>query len=82
MNSSSDNTGSYVFRTIKPTIYPGRAPHIHVKVYNGTRELLTTQFYIKDHADNGTDGLFRRMSDEEADAVSMVFVESGSGTER
>ena len=77
----ADETGGYVFRTIKPAIYPGRAPHIHVKVFDGSRELLTTQFYIKDDPLNARDGLFRRMSDAEANAVSMVFVEGDTGTE-
>ena len=77
----TDETGGYVFRTIKPTIYPGRAPHIHVKLFDGDRELLTTQFYIKDDPNNIRDGLFARMSEAEADAVSMVFVEGDHGTE-
>ena len=77
----TNETGAYVFRTIKPTIYPGRAPHIHVKVFDGDRELLTTQFYIKDDPNNARDGLFNRMSDGEADTVSMVFVEGETGPE-
>jgi protocatechuate 3,4-dioxygenase beta subunit len=36
-------SGEYRFRTIKPVSYPGRTPHIHVKVLKGSRELLTTQ---------------------------------------
>ena len=77
----TDEGGRYVFRTIKPTVYPGRAPHIHVKVLDGERELLTTQFYIKDDPNNARDGLFRRMSDAEAGAVSMHFVKGSTGTE-
>ena len=34
--------GVYVFRTIKPVPYTGRAPHIHVKVLIDNRERLTT----------------------------------------
>lgn len=75
----SDESGGYVFRTIKPAIYPGRAPHIHVKVFNGGSELLTTQFYVKDDANNARDGLFNRMSDVEAETVSMVFVTGEDG---
>ena len=77
----TDSDGNYVFRTIKPTIYPGRTPHIHVKVFDGNRELLTTQFYIKGHPNNARDGLFNRMSMDEANAVSMEFVEGASGLE-
>lgn len=77
----TDQTGRYVFRTIKPAIYPGRAPHIHVKVFDGDRELLTTQFYIKDDPDNAHDGLYNRMSEAQAEAVSMVFTMGQSGPE-
>ncbi len=65
--------GSYTFRTIKPTKYPGRTPHIHVKVSEGEHEILTTQFYIAGHADNNSDFLYRRMSAKQAQSVSMVF---------
>jgi protocatechuate 3,4-dioxygenase beta subunit len=64
--------GAYAFRTIKPVTYPGRTPHIHVKVFTGSRE-LTTQFYIADHPSNPRDGIFRRMSAADQAAVSMVF---------
>ena len=77
----TDNGGNYMFRTIKPTIYPGRTPHIHVKVFDGNRELLTTQFYIRDHPNNARDGIFNRMSKAEANAVSMQFVQGETGLE-
>jgi protocatechuate 3,4-dioxygenase beta subunit len=73
--------GSYTFRTIKPVTYPGRTPHIHVKVFDGTREVLTTQFYIAGHPVNGGDFLYTRMSEAEAAAVSMVFTMTDSGEE-
>ena len=77
----TDKGGRYMFRTIKPTIYPGRTPHIHVKVFAGNRELLTTQFYIKDHPNNTLDDLFNRMSEAEANAVCMEFVQGSAGIE-
>jgi len=67
----TDQHGGYKFRTIKPVKYPGRAPHIHVKISNAGTELLTTQFYLAGHADNDADFLYRRMSSEQADRVSM-----------
>jgi protocatechuate 3,4-dioxygenase, beta subunit len=52
-------SGEYYFRTIKPVPYPGRpAPHIHVKVKRGGRELLTTQIMIAGHQGNLRDGIF------------------------
>jgi len=74
----TDTQGNYSFRTIKPTAYPGRTPHIHVKVFEGTRELLTTQFYISGDNNNMNDGLYRRMSDKEAQQVSMIFTENNN----
>ena len=76
---TTDEQGADVFRTIKPTIYPSRTPHIHVKVLHDDRELRTTQFYVKDDANNARDGLFNRMSDVEAETVSMVFVTGEDG---
>lgn len=64
--------GAYAFRTIKPVPYPGRTPHIHVKVFHSDTE-LTTQFYLADHPLNARDGLYQRMSRAEQAAVSMAF---------
>jgi protocatechuate 3,4-dioxygenase, beta subunit len=56
--------GDYYFRTIKPVPYPGRpAPHIHVKVSKGGRELLTTQIFVRGHSGNARDGVFRGTRD-------------------
>lgn len=56
---TTDRSGEYRFRTIKPVPYPGRCPHIHVKVKKGGRELLTTQLFVNGHAQNRTDMVFR-----------------------
>ncbi|HUE87287.1 MAG TPA: protocatechuate 3,4-dioxygenase [Vicinamibacterales bacterium] len=56
-------SGEYYFRTIRPVPYPGRTPHIHMKVKRGDRELLTTQCYIKGHPQNERDGVLRRIRD-------------------
>jgi protocatechuate 3,4-dioxygenase beta subunit len=60
------STGEYLFRTIKPVPYPGRTPHIHVKVKAKGKELLTTQCYIKDHPQNEKDGIYRSIRDPKA----------------
>lgn len=57
-------SGEYRFRTIKPVPYPGRpAPHIHVKVKRGDRELLTTQIFIRGHEGNARDGIANSVRD-------------------
>lgn len=68
------STGEYYFRTIKPVPYPGRTPHIHVKVKRGGHELLTTQCYIKGHPQNDRDGIFRAIRDgKQRDSVLVDF---------
>jgi len=66
------STGEYLFRTIKPVPYPGRAPHIHYKVKRQGKELLTTQCYIKGFADNAKDGIWKNLKDEKARAAVTV----------
>ena len=45
--------------------YPGRpAPHIHVKVKKGDRELLTTQLMVRGHPGNERDGVFTGVRDQ------------------
>ena len=65
------STGEYYFRTIKPVPYPGRTPHIHVKVHARGEERLTTQFFVKDHAMNARDGVLRGVRSPAAQALVM-----------
>jgi protocatechuate 3,4-dioxygenase, beta subunit len=69
------STGEYYFRTIKPVPYPGRAPHIHVKVKKGNKELLTTQCFVKgEKVRNEKDGLYMGVKDPKArESVSVDF---------
>jgi protocatechuate 3,4-dioxygenase beta subunit len=65
-------TGEYRFRTIKPVPYPGRTPHIHVKLRKGGRELLTTQLYVQGHPLNERDGVLRSIRDPKQRASVMI----------
>ncbi len=73
----TDAAGRYTFRTIKPVPYPGRTPHIHVKVLLGGRTRLTTQLYLADHPDNARDWLYQRIPREQRKLVTMVFDSAG-----
>ncbi len=64
--------GEYYFRTIKPVPYPGRTPHIHVKVLKGSKELLTTQIFVNGHAQNKSDGVLRGVRDPLERELVMV----------
>lgn len=44
----TDVDGTAIFRTIYPGWYPGRTPHIHVKVFLDTRTIVTGQIYFAD----------------------------------
>ena len=39
--------GLFQFKTIRPVAYPGRVPHIHVKITAANGASLTTQFYAE-----------------------------------
>lgn len=68
------STGEYYFRTIKPVPYPGRTPHIHVKVKKAGKELLTTQLYVKGHPGNEKDGIYRATPEGKIrDAITVDF---------
>lgn len=68
----TSSTGEYYFRTIKPTPYPGRTPHIHMKVKRGNKELLVTQCYVKGEPKNATDGVLNGIKDPKARESVLV----------
>ncbi len=71
--------GRYRFRTIKPVTYPGRPPHIHVKVRLGSRELLTTQMYIAGESANARDFLARSLTADERSLLDVPFKRNSDG---
>ena len=70
----TDRDGRYAFRTIKPVTYPGRTPHIHVKVWKGDSDILTTQLYsAEEDSRNRRDGVYNGLSAEARAAVTVQF---------
>jgi protocatechuate 3,4-dioxygenase, beta subunit len=67
------STGEYLFRTIKPVPYPGRAPHIHVAVKLKGKKELITQCYIAGEAQNATDGVFKGIPVAQRKLVESAF---------
>jgi protocatechuate 3,4-dioxygenase beta subunit len=56
----SSESGQYRLNTVVPGSYPGRTPHIHVKVRSDDkRATLTTQLFFPGLATNATDSIFR-----------------------
>ena len=62
----TDSKGNYFFRTLKPSPYSGRTPHIHVSVSAQGKQKFTTQCYIKGEPRNQKDFILRRVKDAKA----------------
>lgn len=75
-----DAAGRYRFRTIRPVAYGGRTPHIHVKVRQGPRTLLTTQLYVEGDPGNERDFLWRGLRDPlDRAAITVPFRPGADG---
>ena len=72
--TKTDRNGRFFFRTLVPTEYPGRTPHIHMKLWREGQNVLTTQLYIHNHPQNESDFLFHRMSLTEQRINSMKLI--------
>jgi protocatechuate 3,4-dioxygenase beta subunit len=68
-----DAQGRWRFRTLRPVAYGPRAPHIHLKVRLGARELLTTQLYVEGDPGNERDFLWRRLAADERAALTAPY---------
>jgi protocatechuate 3,4-dioxygenase beta subunit len=55
----ADASGRYRLETVLPGEYPGRTPHIHVKVNAPGGPVLTTQIYFAGQAGNAADSLIQ-----------------------
>jgi hypothetical protein len=72
----TDANGRYILETVIPGEYPGRTPHIHVKIRTGNGPVLTTQLYFPGIEANNQDGIFSSdmlvgtLEPGEAEAVS------------
>ncbi len=72
--------GAYRFLTIRPVAYPGRPPHIHVKIRDGNSELLTTQCYVAGDPANERDGALRGLPDDAArTALTVEYLPAAKG---
>ncbi|HTN77541.1 MAG TPA: protocatechuate 3,4-dioxygenase [Pirellulaceae bacterium] len=68
------SNGGYYFRTIKPVVYPGRTPHIHVAVKIQGKKEFVTQCYVKGAPENEKDGIYRSIRDPKArESITLDF---------
>ncbi len=75
----TDAAGAFHFRTIKPIAYPGRTPHIHVRVQAPGASAFATQWYLPDDPGNRRDFLFARLSAEDQAALMLKFEPTTAG---
>ena len=81
--AETNESGQFDFMTIVPVSYPGRTPHIHLKVKDRNKELLTTQYYIHGHPGNESDFLYRSLSlsEQELNSMKLKNVSKGNSDE-
>lgn len=65
--------GEFHFRTIRPVAYPGRTPHIHVRVQPEGGRAFATQLYLPGEAGNARDFLYSRLSADEQRALLLAI---------
>lgn len=65
--------GQYRFRTIRPVAYPGRTPHIHLKLRHPTFGELTSQLFVSGDPGNEGDFLWRRIAERDRPGVAMTL---------
>ena len=61
---TTDATGRYLFRTIKPVPYPGRTPHIHFAVLENGKRRLVSQMFVEGEPGNARDGIYRHLGSD------------------
>lgn len=70
-----DAGGRYGFATIVPVPYPGRTPHVHVRIRHQGRILLTSQIFLPEEVTaNDEDFLWRSLSPSDRARVAGTDV--------
>jgi protocatechuate 3,4-dioxygenase beta subunit len=68
--------GRYLFRTVKPGLYPGRTRHIHYQIQTPGRGNLITQLHFEGEALNANDGVLNGVRDAAQRASIIRPIES------
>ena len=75
----SDKGGAYRFRTIRPVPYPGRTPHIHVKLRHPALGEITSQLFVAGEPGNAGDVLFQSLADDDRREVELRLLRPAAG---
>ena len=72
--TKSGKNGEYRFKTIRPVAYPGRTPHIHMRIVSRSTK-LGTQIYVKGEPLNHHDFILNSIRDTKSrDLLIVPFV--------
>jgi protocatechuate 3,4-dioxygenase beta subunit len=75
----SDARGGYRFRTIRPVPYPGRTPHIHVKLRHPAFGELSSQLFVAGEPGNAADFLYRSLGTDDRQDVELRLQRAAAG---
>jgi len=76
----SEAQGQFRFRTIRPVPYPGRTPHIHVKLRHASFGEVTSQLFVAGDPGNARDFLWRSLSAADRTALEMRLQDAATDT--
>ena len=72
--------GTLAVRTIKPVPYPGRTPHIHVKLRHASFGELTSQLFLAGDPGNARDFLWRAVPQADRAALELALQPAPEGS--
>jgi len=78
--SRSDREGRLRFRTIKPVPYPGRTPHIHVKLRHPSFGEFSSQLFVADDPGNARDFLWRGLDPTDRPMLDVALQPAAADT--
>ncbi|HEY3635012.1 MAG TPA: intradiol ring-cleavage dioxygenase [Caldimonas sp.] len=78
-STRSDARGVYRFLTIRPVPYPGRTPHIHVKLRHPAFGEVTSQLFVAGEPGNAGDFLYRSLGDADRKEVELRLRKPAAG---
>jgi protocatechuate 3,4-dioxygenase, beta subunit len=76
----SGSDGRLAMRTIRPVPYPGRTPHIHVKLRHPGFGELTSQLFVAGDAGNARDFLWRALREADRPGLEMTLTPAPAGS--
>jgi protocatechuate 3,4-dioxygenase beta subunit len=65
--------GALSFRTIRPVPYPGRTPHIHVKLRHASFGEVKSQLFVAGDPGNPRDFLWRQLPAEDRETLALAL---------